>query len=99
MRARALQSITQISLVRDRADRVLGYTIEMHLRTFLHQNSISQADFASRSQVSQSTIARVCLGFGCHSRQALRIVEATGGLVTLADLAGRRPEAEREAAS
>ena len=77
----------------------MGYNVEMLLRDFLRIQDISQADFSLRSGVSQSTIARVCVGFGCHSRQALRIVEATGGLVTLSDLAGRRPEAEPEAAS
>ena len=62
----------------------------MKLRDFLHMNSMSQADFARRSMLSQSTVARISMGYGCRAKHALAVIETTGGLVTLNDLVSEK---------
>ncbi len=71
----------------------------MTLREWLRANGLSHNDFAARSGVPQTTIARVCLGHGASLKNSISIVIGTGGEVSLIDLIpGGRGDGEDEAA-
>lgn len=53
----------------------------------------TQADFGRRAGIGQATVSRVLTGSGCNAATARAIVYATGGLVTLDDLAPADSEA------
>lgn len=60
----------------------------MRLEEYLRRQGESQAAFAKRAGVAQQTVSMICTGGGSRTATALRIVEATGGLVSFAELAG-----------
>ena len=62
----------------------------MTLRQYLQDNGISQNEFSARCNLPQTTIAAIVMGGGTQASTALKIIEATGGLVSLSDLVGRR---------
>jgi len=63
----------------------------MRLGDYLDAKNISPGGFARDAGVHRGTIAHVLRGGGCGVRAAVAIVEASGGLVTLEDLAGPEP--------
>lgn len=60
----------------------------MRLADYLRSRDESQVAFARRTGIPQATINGICNGAGTRSDTALRIIHATGGLVTLEDLIG-----------
>jgi transcriptional regulator with XRE-family HTH domain len=60
----------------------------MRLADYLTSRKESQSAFARRTGVPQATINNICNGAGTRSDTALKIIHATGGLVTLEDLVG-----------
>ena len=51
----------------------------------------SQAAFARRAEIPQTTFNKIVLGAGCNALNAERIIKASGGRVTLKDLAKQTP--------
>lgn len=64
----------------------------MRLADYLSERGESQASFARRAGLPQSTVNFACSehGRGVHADTAYKIIQTTGGLVTLADLRGDR---------
>ena len=60
----------------------------MTLSDYLRKQGESQVAFARRSGVPQQTVSQIVRGHGTRTATALLVVEATGGLVTFAELAG-----------
>ncbi len=58
----------------------------MRLARYLKQCGESQAGFARRAGIPQTTINVICQGKGVHVDTAIKIIRATGGLVSLEDL-------------
>jgi plasmid maintenance system antidote protein VapI len=58
----------------------------MRLKRYLQKQGESQAVFAEKARVPRTTVADVCRGYSVTLDNALRIVEATGGLVSFGDL-------------
>jgi DNA-binding transcriptional regulator YdaS (Cro superfamily) len=63
----------------------------MRLSDYLAEQEESQSAFARRAGISQQVVASILSGAGCHNDTAVKIVRATGGLVTHEDL--RRDQA------
>lgn len=62
----------------------------MLLSEYLERYHETQSAFARRSGVPQTTISDIILrNNGTHAATAAKIIEATGGLVSLTDLAGK----------
>jgi hypothetical protein len=59
----------------------------MRLVDYLEARGESQASFARRAEVKQSTLNQICLGAGCNALTALKIITASNDAVTLEDLA------------
>lgn len=59
----------------------------VRLSDYLESRGESQAAFARRSGIPQSTINLICNGKGTRVETAIKIIRATGGLVALEDLA------------
>ncbi len=70
----------------------------MELVGYLEQQGESQAAFARRAGIPQSTLHLICQGKGMRVETAIKIIRATGGLVSLGDLADLE-SAETRAAS
>lgn len=64
----------------------------MRLAEYLRTRKESQSAFARRVAIPQSTVNAICNGAGTRSDTALKIIHATGGLVTLEDLSGTDPD-------
>lgn len=58
----------------------------MRLAAYLADCGESQAGFSRRAGIPQSTINVICQGNGTHVETAIKIIKATGGLVSLEDL-------------
>lgn len=58
----------------------------MTLQEFLLDHSITQKEFANRADIPQQTVSEILSGGGMRAVTALKIIQATGGLVTLTDL-------------
>jgi predicted transcriptional regulator len=58
----------------------------MRLSDYLDRTGETQLAFAKRSGVPQSTVSLICKGGGARAETAIKIIEATGGLVKLEDL-------------
>ncbi len=58
----------------------------MRLSEYLDRTGESQAAFARRAVLPQSTVNLICLGGGTRVETAIKIIEATGGMVQLEDL-------------
>ena len=69
----------------------------MKLQEYLSYRKISQAEFALRAGIPQSTVGGICLGSGCTAETALRIINASNHEVTLADLTGKEKAERRRA--
>ena len=61
----------------------------MTLGEYLKRQGESQQAFADRAGVPQTTVTKIVNGAGSRTFTAIKIVEATGGLVTFSDLAGQ----------
>lgn len=59
----------------------------MRLIAYLERTGESQQAFAKRAGIPQSTVNMICRGGGTRVDTAIKIIEATNGLVTLEDLA------------
>lgn len=68
----------------------------MRLAEYLERTGESQTVFARRSGLTQANVSRIVLGGGAGLQTARKILDATGGLVTLDDLAPAEPEAAPE---
>jgi hypothetical protein len=68
----------------------------MRLREYLDSIGISANQFALSTGLAREIVVRVSEGKGCTARTAERIILATHGAVTLADITG---SAQREAAA
>lgn len=62
----------------------------MTLFDYRKRRGLTQGDFAAILGISKSYFSQIENGFGCSLELALRIEEATGGLVKPADLAPAR---------
>ena len=58
----------------------------MRLEDYLNQREESQSAFARRSKIPQSTVNLICQGKGTRVETAVKVIQATGGLVSLQDL-------------
>ena len=70
----------------------------MKLTDYLKTRGESQASFARRAGIKQSTLNQICLGAGMHAVTARKIITASAGAVGLEDLAteGGRTTCSRE---
>ena len=66
-----------------------GIDPRMRLSDYLKARGESQASFARRAGVKQSTLNQVANGAKCHAATALLIITATDGAVSLHDLAAQ----------
>lgn len=71
----------------------------MRLTEYLERTGETQLAFAKRSGVPQSTVSLICKGGGTRVETALKIIEATSGLVKLEDLSALDAEDVRRQAS
>lgn len=71
----------------------------MRLAEYLERTGETQSAFAKRSGVPQSTVSLICKGGGTRVETALKIIEATGKLVALEDLAAQDDDAPAGAAA
>lgn len=71
----------------------------MKLSDYLKIHRETQVSLSARTEIPQTTIAAIVGGGGCRAATAQKIILATGGLVTLEDLAGGRGEEEDESGS
>ena len=62
----------------------------MRLKAYLEARQESQDAFAARAGLSQQVVSNICGGSICLTPTAKKIIEASGGVVTLDDL---QPEA------
>lgn len=60
----------------------------MRLSEYLQSRDESQSAFAKRAGIPQSTVNLICNGSGTRTETAIKIVRATGGLVSFGDLTG-----------
>lgn len=58
----------------------------MRLTEYLEKREESQSAFARRSEIPQSTVNLICQGKGTGVGTAVKVIQATGGLVSLQDL-------------
>lgn len=58
----------------------------MRLPDYLQSRGESQSAFAKRAGIPQSTVNLICNGSGTRTETAIKIVDATGGLVGFGDL-------------
>ncbi len=58
----------------------------MKVTAYLEARGESQASFARRIGVKQSTLNQICLGAGCNANTAQLIIVGSGYEVTLKDL-------------
>ena len=68
----------------------------MKLREYLDTLGLTAQQFAVSTGIAREIVVRVAAGKGCTARTAERIIGATHGAVTLADITGsaqRSPEA------
>jgi predicted transcriptional regulator len=66
----------------------------MKLTSYLEiikKHGATAAGFARRAQIAQTTFNQIVLGAGCNALNAQKIIIASGGLVTLEDLAKQTP--------
>lgn len=63
-----------------------GTLAPMRLPVYLEARRESQRAFAVRAGVSYNTVNQICRGGGTRTSTALRIVEATEGMVRIEDL-------------
>ena len=63
----------------------------MTLSEYLEINDLSIRGFALPLGLSHSTVAAVCRGKRCSKRNAQRISDATGGIVTVEFLLSQEP--------
>ena len=68
----------------------------MKLKNYLEMNKETQVEFANRTSIPQTTIAAIVLGGGTRSATALKIIQATGGIVSLDDLVGDNQEGDNK---
>lgn len=64
----------------------MRYPPDMKLTAYLEARGESQASFARRIGVKQSTLNQICLGAGCNALTADLIITGSLGQVTLKDL-------------
>lgn len=62
----------------------------MRLTEYLERTGETQVAFAKRSGVPQSTVNLLCRGGGARAETAIKIIDATGGLVKLEDLTAEK---------
>ena len=62
----------------------------MRLKDYLDRYDETQSEFGRRADVATSTIQQICAGGGAGALTAAKIIEASGGIVTLADLQPRK---------
>lgn len=65
----------------------------MKLRDYLARQGETQRSFSERTGIPQQTLADICRGGGTRTETAIKIRNATGGLVTVDDLIPHPPVA------
>ena len=69
----------------------------MRLTEYLQESGESQAGFARRAGLPQTTVNVICQGRGIHVNTAIKIIRATGGAVSLEDLSPTEDDEARAA--
>lgn len=70
----------------------------MKLDEYLRKNRETRSGFAERIGVTRQSVIAICAGGGTLASTAEAIIDATGGLVRLGDLTGKRKAKTRRRA-
>jgi len=70
-------------------------TVSMRLSEYLLERNESVVAFGKRAGIPRSTVSDACAGYGVHNDTALKIVRATGGLVSSFELESEKSRSQQ----